>query len=463
MKLIRYPVLLFVAQVVLVILFLWQTGRLQPQLVPDTASYEAFPLLDVRAALQSSRTCGYPLFIDVMSRIAADRYPVPLGQFLVHVGGVIVFWAGVSRFMRSAWTSMFIASSLLYSNVVLRYINCLAPDSLASSISVICIGCLLLAVDQPQRLRYIVALACSVFAAYQCRPAYLFLVPLLPLLGVALWWLLRDIRAADTRAEGKQAVRFFGWLATGVVVPLIVFCAVRWWITGDFGLVAFGGNNLAGVVTSFLDQDVESKLPSSERQLAQEILRRRQVISQNNPDFSADVTRSYITIERQFDVNTWEICVPVAQQLNGEEWPVVDDRLMKLAMAIVRVRPGDYAVWLIKAFVRGVYMISSELVANPIYFVLLMALIVAHAVWVVRWRRGNREAVTLSRQYILEINMLWLLAVGFAGAKIVTVIATTPPLGRFMDAAGIFFAPVLVRALLQRVRASRSVHDRSQW
>ena len=144
----------------------------------------------------------------------------------------------------------------------------------------------------------------------------------------------------------------------------------------------------------------------------------------------------------------------------GEDWLAIDRGLWQLALAVVVEKPSWYGIWLAKAFVRGVYMIVSEYIMNPVYFVLIFAMAGFHAYYIVLRKRFQRGNATTDADYFVELNALWLIAVSFALAKLLLVIVTSPPLGRFMDAAGVFLACVLVRALVYRIELCRQLTRR---
>lgn len=440
---------LLLLQAILLAGALAATGQFRANVVPDTRGYVEFPFDSLSAALEHPRTIGYPLFLRCVALIRPTPHGVPLAQFIVHVACVIGFWFGIRTIITSPWTSMAAGSSLLYSNVVLRYTSCIAPDSLASSLSIATIGALLLAVKNPESMWRWLLLAAGIFITYQLRPAYLFLVPLIPALGLALSWLLGTRR---TDQQPPYRLPLFQ-LVAAALIPLFLFCTAKWLMIGNFSLVSFGGNNFAGVVTRFLDRETVSELPDDLQPLADEVLRQRGLAAKRHADFSDGVTRSYFEIERGFDIETWAVCVPASQEVYGDDWRQQNRGLADLSKAIVRARPADYGIWLVKALVRGVYMITSEMVTNPVYFLLLGALLLLHAGYVVRRCRTTSVAsIDSNDEYFLQINALWLIAISFALLKILAVIVTTPPLGRFMDAGGVFLAPVLVRAVIARAK-----------
>lgn len=427
-------------------------GKLEPVRVFDTTSYEQFQFGPVAESLRQMRTFGYPLLLRFGALLAPSYAAVPALHFLLHVLAVVVFWLGLKKVIRSEWTSLAVASSLLYSNILLRYVNDLAADGLASSLAIATMGWLLLALFGERRRVHWWIVALGLFATYQVRPAYLFLVPLLPALAVALRWLVTP--SAATRPPWRSLV--LSSIAVALL-PLLAFCTVRWLAVGRFSLVSFGGNNFAGVVSVFLTADDVGELPPDVRPLATAVVRRREEIAASMPEYTPEVTLDYMGIEGPWNINTAMVCIPAAREVYGDDWPEMDRGLWRLALAIVARKPLCYGVWLAKAFARGVYLIVSQYLMNPVYFVLIFVMAGCHAYYIVLRKRSAEDAAAADPACFVEFNALWLVAVGFALSKLLLVILTSPALGRFMDAGGVFFACVLTRALVHRIALCRQL------
>lgn len=440
----RTPWFWFFIQCLVLAAALLAAGRFQPVRVPDTPGYEMFPFASPRDALTYSRTIGYPLLLKLGGLIAGGHAAVPALDYLLHVLAVAVFWLGLKNLVRSNWTSMLVAGSLLYSHLVFRYVNNLAADCAGCSLAILSIGLLLLATLGRGRPWCWWALAGSIFAAYQVRPAYLFLVVLVPPLGAMLVWLAGP-------ALPRSWPRLTWKLAAAAALPLAIFGAVRWLTVGQFSLVSFGGCNFAGVVSPLMDAGDPPRFPAEVRRLAEAVLRRRAELAASDPRFSPGPHSSYSEIENAFNANTWQIGVPAAQEIYGDDWREIDRRLWQLGIAIVAEHPLRYGVWLAKAFVRGVSMIVSEYIMNPVYFALLAVLLATHGLRAVLRKRRGIEGAASGADFAPSDGLL-LIAVSFALAKLLLVIVTSPPLGRFMDAAGVFLACVLAEAVLRRVR-----------
>jgi hypothetical protein len=289
-------------------------------------------------------------------------------------------------------------------------------------------------------------LTLSLFAAYQVRPAYLFLPLLTPVLGLLLAALV-DQRRGEKRDRRRMGLA----LCAASILPLLAFCLFRWAVVGQFALVSFGGHNFAGLVGQFLGEEQVKELPDELRPLARAALERQRKVLPGEPVWSGENPLSYTEIESRWDRSTWEVYVPAAQQIYADDKQQINSRLSELAIAIVRARPGFYAVWLAKAFCQGARLIVAELFLNPVYLLLLICLMAAHARHVAQRLRSRIELPDLDTEYFTTVNSLLLVAISFAAAKLLLVIITTPPQGRFMDAAGVFLPTVAAAALANRV------------
>src|SRR5262249_18463118 len=136
---------------------------------------------------------GYPLFVQwvrefswLVGKFPSELAILPLCHLLVHFGAVLLFWVGLRGVLPSAWLAMLAASCLLYSNLILLHGQLIMSHPLGSSLAIATMGLLLLIARNPASLLAWVALAVCLTATYHVRAAYLFLLPLLPLLGSVL-------------------------------------------------------------------------------------------------------------------------------------------------------------------------------------------------------------------------------------------------------------------------------------
>ena len=457
---IRHPSFWLVVQGVVLTIFLVATSQLYPHATPDTRSYQRFPLGSLHAAFEHSRTCGYPIFLRVSGSLANHSVAVPSCQLAIHFGAVCVFYLGVCRLLDSRWLAFAAASPLLYSNIVFGYVNNLIADSLGSSLSVATVGILLWVVSGNRSIWLWLALSVACFATYQVRPAYLFLVFLLPILGSGLYWM----RTREVPRGGTE-IRWLGLKLFGCgLLPLLAYCAVRWWVMGHFALVSFGGNNFVGTVGVFLTPAMVSELPPDLQPLAETALETRKQAVARHPEYSAEPTLQYMEIENCFDFNTWTVFVPSAQRVYGDDQPRVNAELRRLAVAIIVSRPGYYVAWLGKAAWRGICVMLLDLAQNPIYLGGLVGLLMLHG-WVVIHTMGvlpedRLELGVEPGSTHFPFNAFLLVALLFAGMKLLLIIITTPPLGRFVDAGAVFVPVLLGIGLFDRWSRLRKIRSR---
>lgn len=443
----RPAVVLFAAQCVLLSIVLAVGGKFRVELVPDSASYLNFPLRSPVEALKQNRTHGYPLFAQGISA-TLGLSSIPVVQFAAHLIAVAVFWWGYRQWSTRELPAFLAASSLLFANIELRYVGTVGPDALAAAAGVLTIGLLLALIKQPERWWLWAGVAAVVFAACQIRPAYLFLV-LLPALVARYGGLL--LKHSAGTGDRWLSLKLLAASAT----PLLLFCLCRWCLVGSFGLVSFGGYNFAGLVGQFLEPATVSALPADVVPLAEELLQRRSNFAAEHPEFSTDVTRSYSAIESRWDASTWEIAVPAARAVHGDDLLAINGGLSRLGLSIVAARPADYAVWLIKAFFRAVSLMASETLVNPVYLALLLALIGVQLVCAVRRFRPCDVPPYRGKGDISAGAILLFVTTAYACGSLLVVIVSSPPLGRFMDAAGIFWPAVLAVMLADRLEALR--------
>lgn len=425
------------------------SGRLSPERAPDTASYERFPLREPTIALRQIRTAGYPLLLAAASPLGADHSAVPLLQALLHCLAVAALMGSLRAWSLSRGASCLAASGVLWSNTQWRYAGTLVADSAGLSAAVLTVAALLWLLRRRTTLAW-VATGALLFATYQFRPAYLFLVPLLPLLALGVQWLLAPERPRRSRW------RIAGGVALLAALPLLAFCGIRWAVVGHFHLVAFGGYNASGVTGQFLDERLASQLPEHLQPLAREALRRRAELIAAG-ELTGEVTTSYSAIEQRFDASTWRVFVPAARQMSKGDLLRTNQLLTDLAAAIVVARPRLYLTWLAKASVRGVYLTFAELLVNPFVLAILFAWLLLHFRLIALRRQvppasdpsravGARGASTDADAF----SLLLLVAVAFAAGKLALIVITTPPLGRFTEAAGVLVPAAVAAAVAEQ-------------
>ncbi|NUQ65730.1 MAG: hypothetical protein HUU20_24945, partial [Pirellulales bacterium] len=312
-------------------------GRMASEEVFDTASYLQFPLVPLEAGLVSIRTYGYPLFVQAVLNLTGSKSAVPWAQYAVHVLCVLCWYCGARPWFPRPRPAAIAAAGLLVTNTLLRNVFILSSDGLASSFAIAAMGMLMAVVARPRSTGRWAVLTILIFATYQIRPAYLFLVVLCPVLGIGLL-VLREWLDADRDAPQQKPGRWRmgGYLAGIALAPLLAFCLFRWALVGDFGLVSFSGYNFCGVVGQFLDRSTVACLPAEIQPVAVESLRRRAALAAENPAFHDEVVTSYITIENRFDLSTWTVFYPAASTVARGDPVRTNQLLVRLGTSIVR-------------------------------------------------------------------------------------------------------------------------------
>jgi hypothetical protein len=283
--------------------------------------------------------------------------------------------------------------------------------------------------------------------SYHFRPAYLFLVPLAPLLGVLLWWL---------RPVGENRI---GWWRLGVglslaaAAPLLLFCGLRWGTVGHFGLVSFGGYNVIGIAGQLLTPEVARGLPPHLQPLARAILEKQDAKPQWKP------VAGYYRMVDNFNPTVWYVAAPVARELYGNDDVLVNQRLGELSQRILLARPLAYVRWLLPAAKHGVTQLFEYSFLDRPGLALLPALALCHAVLFARWRKriAPHPQAIHGKDYFFEYHAALAIALAFAAAKLILVILVEPPIHRYVAPAAIFLPMWLAVALVDRLERLRRI------
>jgi hypothetical protein len=426
-------------------------------------------------SLTSNRTIGLPLFLKCVRTFSPSFSAWPLWYLSVRVLAVFIFCLGLRALGVSAWLAAALSSTLFYSDLSFWsrwFYQFVGPDGVAESLAILTVGMLLCLVSRPRNPLAWLGLTVSLFVTYQTHPSYLFLLGLVPLLGVVLLGLV-SAHADWIRYRLRVGL---GLLAAGVL-PYLGWCTLRLALVGHFGLVSFAGYTSVYVPGVWLSDDVVPDLPEDLRPLALAVLRDRAQLTDWQPPrdkegrfhFSVD----FVADEKRLTAITWpsaDLFAENAMKLYGgrgdtanegygQDWVAVDRKLAAMTVALIKARPSYYADWLVAAFRAAMY---SGLI-TPLLKYLVRLLIVLVAVWHIvyvsqRLRLGPArlgERIRASGNYYWALNVMMLLAISFALARIVQVILVTCPSERYISPAGVFLptvAVVAVFALGQQIR-----------
>jgi hypothetical protein len=452
------PAFWLACQSLLLALWMWSSGRLVPQIETDTRSYLDVPLESLSAALSAIRTLGYPLFLRTVTRLSGGVGAVPSAHLVVHVASVFAFGLGLRRAGLDRAIATAAASAVLWSKGAFEYIPVVLGDSLGLSLAVAAIGLLLCTLPATRRGVHWVGLTILVALAYHVRPAYLFLVPLIPLLGMLLH---RSVIASNAQ-QYSGTLRFGIRLAAASCLPLLAWCGLRWLVVGHFGLVSFGGYNLVGIAGQFVDEPLVGELPGELQPVAARILE----IRERTPGW--EPPRDYYAMERMFNVTVWTICVPAVRESVSEDPVRVNRTISALCREVLLRRPAAYLRWLSWALREGLTAILFLSLTNKPAIVCLGLLMACEGGELFRRRKRAHNGIAVASTACDMAGrarpvLVWT-AVGFAAANLLLVVLVEVPNHRYMTAASVFLPALLAVLCVNRCRhfiASGSPSDRS--
>jgi len=437
---------LFLTQVVAVAAFLHWFGKFEPTVQIDTASYRDYSIGSVVGALNDKRTFVYPLVILGFESADGSERLVPWFQYLSSAVAVGFFLAALLRCGWNSWLAFAAASPILTSQIVLEYTGVLTPDLLAQAFAIVSVSFWLLVVHAGNERWALLGLSVFVFLTYQTKPSYLFLLAFVPIGGlIARWWL---------HARRNDAWRVAFGLMVASIMPFLVWCSMRWFVVGHFGLVSFGGYNIIGIAGQLMDREGTNALSIEVQPLASEIVKRRESMTEWK------VALDYETMESQFNPMVWTIAVPAATQICDSDSREMNRQLASLSQQVLLRNPKSYVAWILMAAKRSVRVVIELTLRNPIAMVSIPIALIAFAVG---WQRNNYESQPrndrdFERDFEREFQMMVWTAIGYAICKLGLVILVEPPIERYCAPASVFLPSLLAMMACRMVlRARRSL------
>jgi hypothetical protein len=468
LRMIDKPMLGFLILAAASLLALKLGGAMEVRTDNDSADYMEPRLFHFPDALTCNRTLGYPFFLKAVQTLSPSFADISVAQFAAHVLAVFVFFRGLRALGAAGWPALACASPLLFSPILHDYVGAVLSDSLGSSLSILTVGTFLGLVGQPLRRLWWAGLTLSLFLTYQTRPVYLCMLPLLPVLGFLL---LR--RQAALVGSPFQAWRVaFGLLAV-CLGPYLAFCTLRWATVGHFGLVSFGGRNIIGIPGQFMTHRLADRLPADLRPVALVFLDHRQEVIQQMYDRKHSMTPPHLMkawgpvpdeatrLDYKLVSQMYAPTINVYYYLlnascRGDE-VAINNKMTALSLAVIKSRPTLYLVWLSHASWNGIScLIQSAIAPNSLtlLFTLGMFFGVIHAVGSC-WRTSPLLPSPPGRRNPPLLLILFLVAVGFAACNLALIVLVEVPIGRYLDAAGVFLPTIPLAALTNRLKCDR--------
>lgn len=428
----------------LIILSLAATGWLlwrgpSPRFAQDSLGYLLIAVQsDGSAWLAGIRTPGYPLILAAWLAMGLPWDLLPIFQGLLYVGAIYWLAIAMHRFGLAAGPVTLSVAPLFLLPIFLRYTGLVLSDLPAAAAGIATFA-LLLQVARHPRTGAWAALAAMLCASWLLRPAFLFLVGVAPL--IAWWSAYRPTKAARHRIL----------LATLLVsmAPLILYVGLRATLVGQPSVVAFTGHNLAGITGGLIRPELIASLPRDLQGLATAIEHRRRQLGLPVLAKAAGATGSRDRVlewYRTYNRDVWAVAIPLARA-EGRARGIPDDaldlytdrRLLRLSLALIALRPGDYLTWLAAGIGVGVV---RALTGDPVMRALTLACAVALLVYL--WGLG-RTALRGTRRPVLpaEVGRFAGAAGLYFAAGLLLVVGVEPPRFRYLWA----LTPLLAAAL----------------
>ncbi len=438
LRLLRQPLFWLSAQAVTIYVWLAGDGGFFAKTYVDTKTYLTTFDKGLVAALSHIRTLGYPSFIQVVTYPGGDLDRIVHAQTLVYLSAVVFFGWAAGRYLDSSWRGFVVATPLLYTQLFGEFMTAMLTETLAAGLAMATAGFLLWVATTPTHRWAWAGLTVLLFSTYQVRPALLFLLGLVPLLGVLLVVLRHGWPGWRPLLRSPAA----GLLAASLL-PFFAFSALRWVSVGHFGVVSFGGTNLIGITANMLSAAVIRDLPEARHDLATTMLQRRRELG-----LPTDGAYSYRLWFRDYNHNVFKAGLKGARSLYKESdreeryqvW--VNKEFSALSHALIRARPTLYARWVWDGMVYSIRGISRE---PPIQLTGLLVLATLPIWAVVRWRRRGRRSSGTTTVPLLPTSLgLALVAFGYAFAGMLVIVLVEDPVARYRWSAQLFLPSALL-------------------
>ncbi|MCC9601858.1 hypothetical protein LOC67_14955 [Stieleria sp. JC731] len=412
------------------------TGRLQVHLVNDSPSYINYPFDSLAESLLSIRPPVYPLFLKVVS-LSVGLAAVPFLQLVLHTLASAFLGDELIARGLSVKSSMSVAITVLLGCTFNDNINTISTDAPAASMAVLVVAFLLRTYRSGTTSSAVGCIAAAILCIF-ARPAYLFLIPWI---AVAGWLLHRGDRERDLKLPSH---RFRGGLIS-ICVGAAVLC---WMLTrlvfvNDFAILPFGHQNLSAVLAQLVTPDDMRSLSAEAEPRTAELL--AEIASDlESRDFvlptSELKTIPTLTLETQWGQINYGVIWPAAKRVQASipvESTDVDARIQTHRLignfnrVILRSSPISYLKWIALAGRRAVWGSMANVAMHPLFLIGIVGV----CGWLI-WIAASGQSVG---QFVISDGWYGfaMIAISYFAFKVGFIILTSPPIGRFADAAAI--------------------------
>ena len=376
---------------------------------------------------RSIRTPGYPLWLSAI-RSTLGLALVPLAQVVVHATAAFCLFVEFRNWKFNTPVAMVAAACVGLGCTFMDHVHTVSSDTFAASLGVMTVVALLRWArtrDGWKSLALVVVLAAATIAV---RPAYLFLIPWLIIAGTM-------VGVIGSRAW-RESLLSSCVLGGGVAGLLVVWMLFRLVGVGDFSILPFGHQNLAGVLVQLLSDEELSSLDSS---LGKAVVDEKHRFD-STVGFAAGDPGATMTIESRWDNMSYLVVVPAATKEYGEDTIANHNGIAEMNKEIVRTYPLRYVKWILLAIRRGAWAIAADIVMHPIFLVGITLMMIG---LLYRCTNGGGAVVNFDHD---GLRALTVIAFTYAVFKLGFVSLTSPPVGRFSD-AGAIFIPAWIAAV----------------
>jgi len=405
----------------------------------------------LQRVFSESRTVGYPVLLVFIHMLSPGLGLLPEIQYALLALAVFFLYTSLCVYGFRKPAAFFGSSILLYAGFVSSFVPEVMSDSAGVSMAIVTVGFLFRAAGKPGRLFPLLGMGLSAFFTYQIRPAFLFLVPWLPLSVLALEWIRGRYEAV--KPGTGQLIRHIAVAILLALFPLLLFSAARMSLTGHFGLTSFGGINFIGITLQLLPEDRVDELPEHLRGPASEMLacmkERRPLLETGDEGLGRN---EYRKLFRRYNYTIHQCAVKVARELSKAENGVVDkvyinNMLQELSTEIFTMRPGLYLDVVYNSFIIGLKnTFRSGRLMNGALAMILAGLLAGGFAAAGALKMHGLTGPAVSPRARLEIYSLLFVATSFYTTKLLLVILVEMPIPRYMLAAGAFLPALLAGA-----------------
>jgi len=456
--LLRNPRFWLLVQMLLLVIVGGVLGLWSLETQNDSGNYVSASEMSFDQSMRFFRTQGFPLVLRLIRTVSPDFRILPGVHFVALCLVTLLLDHAVRRFGGSRWQAFAVSTGAFWGMLQNRAIATLLTDFSGIVLAVTTVAFLLLVATDPRRSLAWIGLTLSLAYSYHIRPPYLFLVPLVPLLGV-IFLRIRRPEPGETPSRSSFAAA----LAVAAVVPLLGFCLLRLFTVGHFGLVSVAGLSTVGFTAELLQEETyQAQLSEEFHPLARDILAERQRHDMRSVFLGGGVVRMR-QWELRFNDNIYQVVFPVACRRYGEDRMVLNEKLSRFNRELILHNKGKCLLYFVYSYPRSA---AKLFYCSWILQVLCPMLLVLFPVrlWICR---GRAPATTADgkpeRRRVLQM-VFWTTLLFYLAKSTLIFLSFTAASRRYILPAGVF-VPSLVALLILRelelIAASCSPRDES--